>query len=496
MSGKVYLVGAGPGDPELLTLKGRRILERADVVFYDHLAPESLLHLASAAAERVYVGKKRATHSYSQDQINAMLIARAEAGDIVVRLKGGDPYLFGRGGEEAEALAEAGVSFEVVPGVTSAVGIAAYSGIPLTHRDHTSVVSIVTGHNAESIDWERFGNSETLVILMGLAAFEAIAARIIAGGRSPETPAVAVRWGTRPDQKTIEGTLATLPGLLRESGLKPPATIIVGGVTSLRSKLNWFEKLPLFGQRVAVTRPRAQSVEMMAKLRELGAEPIEFPTISIEAASDYRPLDLALSRLNLYDWLVFTSVNGVRVFLERLDLSGCDLRSLRARLAVIGPATREALESAHLKVDVMGREFVTESLLEALAAHVVKDQRALLIRAAVARDVLPDQLRNLGAQVEVVEAYRTLPPPNLLARAAEIAAHPPDWITFTSSSTVENCFSVLDRAIVQSTRVASIGPVTSATLRKHGIEPTVEAPTFTTEGLIEAIQRSNEIIGA
>ncbi len=488
MTGKVYLVGAGPGDPELLTLKGRRALERATVIFYDHLAPEQLLDIASPSAERVYVGKKRSQHSFTQDEISGMLIERVQSGHTVVRLKGGDPYLFGRGGEEAEALASAGVPFEVIPGVTSAVGIAAYSGIPLTHRDHTSVVSIVTGHNADSIDWERFGNSETLVILMGLATFDTISARIMAGGRSPQTPAVAIRWGTRPDQQTVEGTLATLPRMIHEQGLKPPATIIVGGVTSLRARLNWFEKLPLFGQRIAITRPRTQSAEMVLKLRDLGAQPIEFPTISIEPASDYAPLDRAIAHLFEYDWLLFTSVNGVRAFFDRLDRSAVDLRNLRARLAAIGPATREALEHCHLKVDEMGSEFVAESLLEALARHSLSGKRVLLVRAAVARDVLPQKLRSLKAEVEVVEAYRTLPPADISSRAAEISAHPPDWITFTSSSTVENFFDAVAASSVRSSRFASIGPVTSATLRKHGIEPSAEAVVYTVDGLIEAIQ--------
>ncbi len=489
MTGKVYLVGAGPGDPELLTLKGRRVLAQADVVFYDHLAPDSLLDLAPPQAERVYVGKKRSSHAFSQEEISAMLVARARAGKTVIRLKGGDPFLFGRGGEEAEALFDAGVAFEVVPGVTSPAGIAAYSGIPLTHREHTSVVSIVTGHEADAIQWDQFLHSGTLVILMGLSNFETIAERIIAGGRPPETPAVAVRWGSRPDQQTVEGTLATLPARIRESGLKPPATVIIGEVTKLRAKLNWFERLPLFGKRVLVTRPRGQSAGMMTSLRDLGAQPIEFPTIAIEPASDCGPLDRAIDRLEEYDWLIFTSVNGVRAFFARLDGSAYDLRRLRAKIAAIGPATREALEQAHLKVDAMGREFLAEGLVEALAEFPLEGQRVLLVRAAVARDLLPLELERRGAKVEVVEAYRTAPAPGLEERAAQVIAHPPDWMTFTSSSTVDHFFSAVSPSSVHVSRAASIGPVTSGTLRKYGVEPAAEASIYTMEGLVEAIRQ-------
>ncbi len=494
MDGTVYLVGAGPGDPELLTLKGQRVLAKAAVIFYDHLAPEQVLDLAPATAERIYVGKKRSSHTFSQEEISGMLIERARQGQTVVRLKGGDPYLFGRGGEEAEALADAGVPFEVVPGVTSAAGIAAYSGIPLTHRDHTSVVSIVTGHAAEQIDWERFGQSETLVILMGLAQFEIIAAKIIAGGRSPETPAVVVRWGTRPDQQTIEGTLRSLPGLIRHAQLKPPATIIVGEVGRLRAKLNWFERLPLFGQRVVVTRPRGQSAGMMARLRDLGAWPLECPAIAIESPASFDGLDAAIAHLRDYNWLVFTSANGVRAFFERLDASRHDLRELRARIAVIGPATRDAVEQAHLKIDVMGDEYVAESLVKALSAYSLSGERVLVARAAVARDLLPGELQRMGARVEVVEAYKTVAAPGFAERASRIVANPPEWMTFTSSSTVDHFFGAIDPASVRDSRAASIGPVTSGTLRKYGIEPAAEASLYTMDGLVDAIRRVS-IIG-
>src|SRR5436305_250583 len=303
---KVYLIGAGPGDPELITWKGRKLLATADAILYDHLAPEALLDLAPKHAERIYVGKKKSVHAFTQEEISDMMIDRVRRGLTVVRLKGGDPFIFGRGGEEIEALADAGISFEVVPGVTTPLGIAAYTGVPLTHRDHTSAVTFVTGHAVEAIDWEKVGHVETLVIFMGLMHFPAIARELIARGRDPETPAMAVRWATRPDQETLTGTLSTLPALLVERRMKPPATIVVGEVVRLREKLNWFERLPLFGKRIVVTRAREQADALAMRLRALGAEAIEVPTIEIRPPADYAPLDTAISGLASYAWLMFT----------------------------------------------------------------------------------------------------------------------------------------------------------------------------------------------
>lgn len=485
----VYLVGAGPGDPELITCKGRDVLAHADAVFHDHLANEALLRLAPAEAELIYVGKKKSEHAFSQEEICRMMIERARRDLSVVRLKGGDPFIFGRGGEEAEALADAGIPFEVVPGVTSPLGIAAYSGIPLTHRVHTSVVTFVTGHDVASIDWGKVGQSDTLVIFMGLTSFEQIAREVMARGRSPETPAIAVRWGTRPDQETVVGTLATLPRQIREQELKPPATIILGEVVRLHKKLNWFERRPLFGRRIVVTRAREQADALGAKLRALGADVIEMPTIEIVPASDYGPLDRAITDLPSYDWLIFTSANGVRFFLERLDRSQQDLRALRARICAIGDATRQALEALHLKVDLMGEEFVAESLVEALSKFDLAGKRVLLPRAAVARDVLPRALRDSGACVDVVEAYRTVVPESTVRQAEQIfgGADRPDWITFTSSSTVQNFVQTAGAKALEGVKVASIGPVTTATAKKLGIAVTVEASPYTTDGLVAAI---------
>jgi len=487
---KVYLVGAGPGDPELLTLKAKRLLEQADSVLYDHLVSAELLELAPAGAERLYVGKKKADHAVSQDEIRELLVERGRRGLNVVRLKGGDPFIFGRGGEEAEALADAGIPFEVVPGVTSPLGIAAYTGVPLTHRDHTSVVTFITGHDVEKIDWSKVGTSETLVVFMGLSQFDEIARRIIGGGRAPGTPAMAVRWGTRPSQNTITGTLATLPGLIRERGMKPPATVIVGEVVRLREKLNWFEKLPLFGQTVVVTRARDQAGALSTPLRQLGAEVVELPTIEIQPASDYGPLDEAIRKIGSYDWLIFTSANGVRHFLERLAASPYDTRAIRGKICAIGPATGDALAQVQLKVDLMAEQYVAEGLLAALAGDPMEGRRVLIARAAVARDILPRELTARGARVDVVEAYRTGMPESLPARAADILRRGPDWITFTSSSTVENLAGILGVEVWSGTKAVSIGPITSATLRKNNIAVAAEASPHTMGGVIDAILRA------
>jgi uroporphyrinogen III methyltransferase/synthase len=493
---KVYLVGAGPGDPGLLTLKGRKVLERADVILYDHLASDRLLEFAPAKAQRIYVGKKRADHECTMDEITALMIDHARRGQTVVRLKGGDPFIFGRGGEEVEALAAAGIPFEIVPGVTTPLGVAAYTGVPLTHREHTSAVTFVTGHSVEAIDWSRVGSVETIVLFMGLVNFREIARALIAHGRSPQTPAMAVRWAT----------LETLPDLIDDAKLKPPATIVIGEVVSLRDRFNWFEHLPLFGKKVVVTRDQGQSPLLAEPLEELGAEILFVPVISIANPSETSELGHAIDRLDTYDWLIFTSVNGVRHFVEALDKSNHDLRALKAKICTIGPATKAAVEALHLRVDVMPKEYVAESLLEALAGEDLKGKCVLLPRAAVARDLVPIALAERGAHVDVVEAYRTIMPAEAPARAKEALARKPDWITFTSSSTVKNLVSALGTAHTNDAlgdgeagrealhlfqrsggKLASIGPITSQTLRSFGLTPDAEADPHTIEGLVEAI---------
>ena len=486
---KVYLVGAGPGDPDLITWKGRKLLAIADSVLYDHLASEHLLELTRKNCERIYVGKKKAVRAFPQEEICAMMIERARRGLTVVRLKGGDPFIFGRGGEELEALADAGIPFEVVPGVTSPLGIAAYSGVPLTHRSHTKLVTFVTGHDVDGIDWSKVGQSETLVIFMGIASIRDIAREIVAYGRSGDTPAIAVRWGTRPDQETVAGTLATIAERIEQAQLKPPATVIIGEVVALHDRFNWFEKLPLFGRKIVVTRSSDQAAEFSERLRSLGADAIELPVISIQPPGDTAPLDQAIERLSSYDWLIFTSVNGVRFFLDRLDRSRRDLRSLKARICAIGPATRRAVEDLHLKVDLMPEEYVAESLVKAFSGERLAGQRILLPRAAVARDLIPTELAKLGAQVDVVEAYRNVVPDDTASRARDMfsAARKPDWVTFTSSSTVKNLLAAASRDALEGVRIASIGPVTSETARSHGLTVDAEAKQYTLDGLIAAI---------
>lgn len=479
---KVYLVGSGPGDPELLTLKAKRLLAAADIVLYDHLASQAALELAPQA-EKYYVGKRRDDHSFPQQEIGEMMIACWRSGKRVVRLKGGDPFIFGRGGEECEALAAAGVPFEVVPGVSAALGASAYAGIPLTHRDYASSVTFVTGHHPASMDWTKFARTDTLAIFMGVYHYAELSSALIRAGRDASTPAAAVTWATHGHQKTAVASLATLGEAMQAAGVGSPAIIIVGDVAKLSPQLNWFESLPLHNVRVAVTRPRAQSEEMMAALRELGAECISYPVIAIQPPSSYAALDAAIAQLPQYDWLLFTSANGVSAFRERLAASPLDWRSFHGKIAAIGSVTRREVEAMCVKVDLCPEEYVAESLVLAMGGLQLRGKKILLPQAAVARDVIPEALRQQGAQVDVVEAYRNAPP-----------AEPPgnfpgaDWITFTSPSTVKNFLALAGSSALAGVNIASIGPVTSAALRKHGLPVTVEANPHTTLAMVEAIR--------
>lgn len=480
----VYLVGAGPGDPGLLTVRGREVLSRADVVVYDRLSVESLLELAPPDAERISVGKTPRGPSVPQAEINALLVEKGKAGLEVVRLKGGDPFVFARGGEEAAALAEAGVPFEVVPGVTSAIAVPAYAGIPLTHRGLATSFTVVTGHEdpwaASETDWEavaRMGRTGgTIVVLMGVATRAAIAERLLAGGMAPDTPVAAVRWGTRPEQRTQRTTLAELG----TTPLEPPATIVIGPVAGL--DLAWFEARPLFGLRVVVTRAREQAPELGARLRALGAEVVEVPAIEVVGPDDGgAALAEAAARVHTYDWVVFTSVNAVARFVPLLR----DARAFGpARIAAIGPGTAEALAARNLLADLVPDRFVAEALVEAFPPASPTGGRVLLPRAAVARDVLPEGLRAKGWEVDVVAAYRTVP-----ARPSETAleaARRADAICFTSSSTVTNYLAVAGREGVPSL-VACIGPVTAATAREAGLTVDVVAEVHTISGLVDAL---------
>ncbi|HEU0123166.1 MAG TPA: uroporphyrinogen-III C-methyltransferase [Bryobacteraceae bacterium] len=486
MTGKVYLVGAGPGDPDLITVKGRELLGLADVILYDNLASRELLDHARPDAERIYVGKKKSDHSLPQEEICRLLIAYARTHSIVVRLKGGDPYVFGRGGEEVEALAAEGIPFEVVPGVTAALGLAAYTGVPLTHREHTSSVSFVTGHNPDQIDWSRVGHSETLVIYMGLTTIGAIAERLIAAGRSPATPAVVVQRATTPRQHTIFTSLAEIKSVVDAANLKPPATIVIGEVASLRGKLDWFEKQPLFGVNVLVTRAEGQGDEGNRRLRQLGANVLDVPVIAIQPPEDEAPLRSALSNLSVYDWLLFTSANAVSRFFAALLSSGRDARAIRGRVCAIGDKTAAALASAGVRPDRIAPQAIAEGVVEAFAGEDLAGARILLPRAAAGRDVIPVEFRKRGARVDVVPVYRTVVPSESRERLAAIDRV--DWITFTSSSTVKNFLALGGRRLLEAgAKTASIGPATSETMAAHEVRVTVEARTHTMDGVIAAM---------
>jgi uroporphyrinogen III methyltransferase / synthase len=483
----VHLVGAGPGDPGLLTVRALDLLRRADVVIYDRLSQESLLDLAPAA-ERIDVGKAPGHVRLTQSEINELLIERGRRGETVVRLKGGDPFVFARGGEEAAALAAAGVPFEVVPGITSAIAVPAYAGIPVTLRHSSTSVTIVTGHEEQgaegaegTVDWEAVARvGGTIVVLMGVARIGRIAAELIAAGRSPDTPVAAVQWGTRPEQRTVRATLSTIA----DQPLGTPSTIVIGEVAA--ADLAWFENRPLFGRRVVVTRAREQADELVMRLQAQGAATVEVPAIEIrEPADGGAALAAAVDRLGDYDWVVLTSPNGARRLLDAVRERGRDARAFAgARLAAIGPGTAAALADANLAVDLVPPRFVAESLLDALPAPSATGGRLLLVRAAVARDVLPEGLRGKGWDLDVVEAYRTEQAPLAEEQAAAVAAA--DVVTFTSSSTVSNFLAAMGGRPIPPVVIA-IGPITATTAREHGLAVDVEAEVHTIDGLVDSL---------
>lgn len=501
-SGVVYLVGAGPGDPELITVRGRDLIMRADVVVYDYLASKHLLTWARKDAELIYVGKQAGCHSLPQEHINQLLVDKAGQGQNVVRLKGGDPYVFGRGGEEAQALAQAGIRFEVVPGVTAAVAAAAYAGIPVTHRDVASAFALITGHedadriDGSQIDWAALGQWRgTLAFYMGVKNLPLICSRLREHGMAADTPVALIQSGTTPQQKTVVGTLATIVDWAQKHDIRPPTIIIIGRVVGLRDPLRWFEHRPLFGKRVVVTRSRAQMSEVAWRLHQLGAEVLECPTIKILPPEDGRPLREAMERWEHYDWLILTSVNGVDTLFEQLRSAGYDARRLaRVKVCVIGPATAERLEKQGIVADVIPPRFVAESIVDALAeATEISGKRFLLARADIARSDLARLLREQGAMVDDVEAYRTVADEGSKAEIlASLEKDQVDWITFSSSSTVQNFFAQVDQRLLtgKKVRLASIGPLTSAAIRDLGLNVDVEAEEYTFEGLIGALCRN------
>jgi len=501
--GKVYLVGAGPGDPGLLTIRGKELLFLADVVVYDYLANRSLLDYAGDEVELIYAGKKGGAHTMPQDRINDLIVDRAGKGKTVVRLKGGDPFIFGRGGEEAQELARAGVDFEIVPGVTSAISVPAYAGIPLTHRDYTQTVAFVTGHenplkDKSGIDWDKLATGVgTLVFLMGVGNLPRIAENLVAHGRPPDTPVAVIRRGTSSAQTTWVGNLENIGRLAEEKQIRPPAIIVVGHVVQLRENLNWFEKRPLFGKRIVVTRAREQASAFRRLLEALGAETIEFPTIEVRPPQSWESLDRAIQSLEKYDWLLFTSVNGVRFFLDRLECLGKDIRELKGiRIGVIGPKTGDMWHRLGIRPDLMPDEYRAEAVVESFKRAGIKGLKILIPRAAEAREILPERLREAGAHVDVVHAYQTIRPDHDTARVRDLfmkgSIH---MVTFTSSSTVSNFVKMLKadgrqlREWMDGVAVACIGPITAKTAEENGLRVRLVSPEYTIESLAGEIAR-------
>jgi uroporphyrinogen III methyltransferase/synthase len=495
-NGKVYIIGAGPGDPGLITLRGADCIREADVIIYDQLVGPEILHHAKEGVRLIYAGKQGGDHTLSQDEINRRLVEEAGKGSVVARLKGGDPFIFGRGGEEAEVLREAGIPFEIVPGVTSAIAVPAYAGIPLTHRSHTSTVAFVTGHEDPTkgdsgIDWASLSGIGTLVFLMGVKNIAMIAENLIRCGKDAATPAALIRRGTTPDQQTLTGTLGDIAQKAGENRFAPPAILVVGGVVGLREAMNWFEAKPLFGRGVVITRPEAQAEGFAELLRAEGARVIHFPVIRIAPPESWAPLDLALRQLESYHWIVFTSANGVSSFFRRLPDAGRDIRDLKGiRIATIGPATAAAVRALGIRVDLVPEEFISEGVVRAFAGEDLRGSRILLPRAEQARDVIPEGLQELGAAVDVVTVYRTLRSDRDTAELLPLFdGGKVDVIAFTSPSTVTQFLAIMgpDFRLPSQVRIACIGPVTAAAAKKAGLTVDILQERYTVPELVNAI---------
>lgn len=510
----VYLIGAGPGDPELITLKGIRALEQADVVIYDYLANKAFLQYADPNAELIFVGKKGFTDHVTQPEINDLIVKKAlEAHDdeprVIARLKGGDPFVFGRGGEEALALVAAGIPFEVVPGITSGIAAPAYAGIPVTHRHVASSVAFVTGHedptkDETAINWEHLAQGvDTICFYMGVKNLPLISKNLLRFGRPADEPVALVRWGTTPRQETLVSTLAHVAKDVEKAGFKAPAIIVVGKVAHLREELAWFDRKPLRGASVVVTRSRAQASDLVGALGGLGAEVIEFPTIKIEPPLDAAPLYEAAQNVGSYEWLILTSVNGVDAFFDALLEVGLDARALYGvKVAAIGSATAARIMENGVVPDLVPDEYRAEAVLEALLVRgVTVGSRILLARAEQARDVIPLGLAEMGCEVDVVCAYRTVIDPNAPTKEVvkRLEEGTIDAVTFTSSSTVKNFASLIApelaqgqtlSAALEGTKLLSIGPVTSKTMRELGLEVTAQAHEYTIPGLVEVVKET------
>jgi uroporphyrinogen III methyltransferase / synthase len=490
-----YLVGAGPGDPGLLTLRGRECLEQADVVIYDYLANPELLRHARPEAERIYAGKTSGRHAMKQEETNALLLAKAREGKRVVRLKGGDPYVFGRGGEEAAELAAAGIPFEIIPGISSVIAGPAYAGIPLTHRENNAMFTVFTGHVVEGkkptgVDFPAIASAPgTKVMLMGVENLALVTKELISHGMAGETPAALIRWATTGRQQTLIGTLATIASLAVEKKFQAPAVAVFGDVVQLRDTLSWFESQPLFGKRIAVTRASGkQAGSLVTSLRALGADAFELPTIRIEPPEEKMPLVEAITGIRGYDWIVFTSPNGVESFFNAFYAAHDDAREIGgARIAAIGNATAARIKDFRIGIDLIPKEFVADSLIESFKEMDIENLRILLPRAAGARDLLAVELEKLGAIVDDLPVYRTVPetgdPAGGITRFRDEGA---DLITFTSASTATH-FMALGLPLPEKIRTASIGPVTSSEIRRLGLPVDVEAAQHDIPGLVEAI---------
>ncbi len=500
--GKVYLVGAGPGDPGLITIRGREILEKAEVVIYDYLAGKKLLKHVPADAEFIYAGKKGGCkHTHTQEEINEMLVERAKRGKRVVRLKGGDPFIFGRGGEELEEVVKAGLNYEAVPGVTSASAAATFAGVPITHRRFTASVAFITGHedptkDKSSIAWDKISTGVgTLVFYMGIKNLPSITEKLIKNGRDPKTPVAVVRWASMPDQRSVVGTLDNIAEIVKKEGIKPPALTIVGDVVTLRDTINWYENRPLFGRRILITRTRDQASDLVSRLEELGAECLEYATIAIAPPDSWEVLDQALTDLRRYQWILFTSIHAIHAFFGRLYEKNLDARALNGcRLGAVGTVTAECLEKYGIKADLLPEKFTGEGLAAALEGAGVQGAEILLPRALEAREVLPERLEVAGARVTIAPVYRNVIPEGYDDKLrAELVENGVDMVTFTSSSTVNNFIHMLgvdDKELARllaKTRIAAIGPITGKTVAEHGLKVDVQPETYTIAAMVDAI---------
>ncbi len=498
--GKVYLIGAGPGDYKLITMKGLEYIQKADVILYDRLASEKLLSYGREDAELIYVGKAPDHHTYTQEEINQLLVDKAKEGKTVARLKGGDPFVFGRGGEEALELVKHHIKFEIVPGITSAISVPAYAGIPVTHRNVSASFHVITGNedptkDEKSLDYEALAKVEgTLVFLMGVRNIEKICTSLMNYGQRGDRPVAVIHKGTTLEHRVLKGTLATISDLVKETGFLNPSIIIVGEVVNLSEELSWFENKPLFGKRVLVTRTRQQASSLSEKIEDLGGEATEFATIKIEKPESYDEIDKAMGEIQKYDWIIFTSVNGVHAFFDRMKKLDFDIRLLhKARLCAIGPSTAKALDDMGFNIEFVPAEYRAEAIVEGLRDKIQPGQHVLLPRADIGREVLISEIEKMGARVDNIHVYRTVVPEQDRNKLMTILKETQiDVITFTSASTVKNFLQILgeeNKGLLENISLAVIGPITEETMVQYGLKADIQAVEYTIDGLVTAITK-------